>query len=355
VEFGYDKDYGSDLIKVSDFVGLSNFDSVNLRNGETDFVSFEKSFRQASVLPRSKLQKNGFIFESPFNAIISSNNAFGTTINAYGIEDRKIRLLVDPENIFYGSKMANFVASHPQSEVSKLLDDFKNGDVVHLNGTVIDNENDELLMIPNTLSKHPESLRSSEMTANHLLEQGDYLGAELLYRRALPVYEKVYGPENHETLGLVNNLAWVLILKSDNAEAEALCRRSLTGFEKIYGPEHPNTLQNINNLAVLLNQTDRRSAALKLLQERAALSDQTEDSVRYNLACYECLEGNIDAAKRLISDHLKVHPYKKPQALADSDLAAIREFIETLYFPLSDAPPINLDKPHIPMDINNTL
>jgi hypothetical protein len=52
--------------------------------------------------------------------------------------------------------------------------------------------------------------------------------------------------------------------------------------------------------------------------------------VAYNLARYECLEGNIDEAKRLIADYLKKHPDKKNQALEDEDFTAIHEWISQL-------------------------
>jgi hypothetical protein len=52
--------------------------------------------------------------------------------------------------------------------------------------------------------------------------------------------------------------------------------------------------------------------------------------VRYNLACYECLNGNIDEAKQLIAKHIRLHPAMKAQARQDPDFTAIREFIEFL-------------------------
>jgi len=54
------------------------------------------------------------------------------------------------------------------------------------------------------------------------------------------------------------------------------------------------------------------------------------NSVRYNLACYECLSGNLDEAKRLLAEDIAADPEKKEQALQDSDLEAIREFIKRL-------------------------
>ena len=101
-------------------------------------------------------------------------------------------------------------------------------------------------------------------------------------------------------------------------------RRALVGFEKALGAEHPSTLKSVNTLGSLLKATGRRSDAIALLCANAEISEKIRDGVRYNLASYECLEGNIEEAKQLISAHLQAHPEMKPRALADSDFTAIR-------------------------------
>jgi Flp pilus assembly protein TadD len=87
---------------------------------------------------------------------------------------------------------------------------------------------------------------------------------------------------------------------------------------------------SVNNLAFLLNATQRRPEALALLRRFAVLSDNSRDAVAYNLACYECLEDNHEEARRLIGEHLALHPELKAQALADEDFVAIREWIAGL-------------------------
>jgi hypothetical protein len=53
-------------------------------------------------------------------------------------------------------------------------------------------------------------------------------------------------------------------------------------------------------------------------------------NILYNLACYECLSGNTEEAKRLIAEYLSLHSEKKDQALADSDFSAIKDYIASL-------------------------
>ena len=179
-------------------------------------------------------------------------------------------------------------------------------------------------------AEHPDTLSSVNNLGSLLRNKGDYEGAAALYRRALEGKEKALGAEHPSTLSSVNNLGSLLSDKGDYEGAEALYRRALEGREKALGAEHPETLRNASNLGWLLNENNRRGAALELLRSKAALSDWAEDGVRYNLACYECLEGNHKEAKRLIKKHLTLHPEEKVDAIADSDFAAIREFIEAL-------------------------
>jgi tetratricopeptide (TPR) repeat protein len=176
-------------------------------------------------------------------------------------------------------------------------------------------------------AEHPATLRSVTSLGNLLSDKGDYAGAEPLLRRALAGCEKALGAEHPDTLGSVNNLGLLLSDKGDYTGAEPLLRRALAGCEKALGLEHPDTTAAAYGLAGILNRLHRRPDAIALLRRFAILSDDSRDAVAYNLACYECLEGDHEEAKRLIAEHLERHPEKKAQALADKDFAAIREWI----------------------------
>ena len=52
----------------------------------------------------------------------------------------------------------------------------------------------------------------------------------------------------------LNNLAGLLSATNRLAEAEPLYRRALAIDEKSFGPEHPNVARGLNNLAVLLQR-----------------------------------------------------------------------------------------------------
>jgi hypothetical protein len=124
-----------------------------------------------------------------------------------------------------------------------------------------------------------------------------------------------------------------LFSEKGDMDGEIELRSSFIGCssEKLkIGEDHRFSLDNVIALASLLNKLKRRPEALQILSQRAAVSGAAADALSYNIACYECLEGNADEAKRLIGEHLKKHPEKKEQALADEDFTSIREFIKTL-------------------------
>jgi tetratricopeptide (TPR) repeat protein len=165
---------------------------------------------------------------------------------------------------------------------------------------------------------------------NLFYDKGDYESAETMFRCALECREKTLGAEHLDTLGSAMKLGRLLYEKGDYLGAEILCRRALNGRQKAIGAVHPDTLSSVNAVSGLLNRLGRRAEALKLLRGFAELSEKARDYVAYNLACYECLEGNIEEAKRLIADYLKMHPDKKNQALEDEDFTVIHECISQL-------------------------
>jgi tetratricopeptide (TPR) repeat protein len=82
-----------------------------------------------------------------------------------------------------------------------------------------------------------------------------------MYRRALAIDEKSYGPDHPEVATDLNNLAGLLQATNRLAEAEPLIRRALAIDEKSYGPDHPDVARDLNNLAGLLQATNRLAEA----------------------------------------------------------------------------------------------
>jgi len=112
----------------------------------------------------------------------------------------------------------------------------------------------------------PAGARLLNQAGCYLDDRARYSEAEPLYRRALAIDEKVYGPDHPEVATYLNNLA--LLLKDTNrlAEAEPLMRRALAIDEKALGPDHPSVAIRLNNLARLLKDTNRLDEAEPLMR-----------------------------------------------------------------------------------------
>jgi tetratricopeptide (TPR) repeat protein len=102
-----------------------------------------------------------------------------------------------------------------------------------------------------------------------------YGEAEPLYRRALNIDEKSFGPEHPAVAIRLNNLASLLQATNRLAEAEPLMRRALAIAEKSFGPEHPHVAIDLNNLAQLLQDTNRLAKAEPLMRRALAIDEKS--------------------------------------------------------------------------------
>jgi tetratricopeptide (TPR) repeat protein len=93
-----------------------------------------------------------------------------------------------------------------------------------------------------------------------------YDESEAIYRRALAVFGKTFGPEHYEVASNLHNLAAVLCARGDLDEAEKLYRRALAIKEKLLGAESPDAALTRNNLGALLNLKGRPREAAAMLQ-----------------------------------------------------------------------------------------
>jgi tetratricopeptide (TPR) repeat protein len=93
-----------------------------------------------------------------------------------------------------------------------------------------------------------------------------------------------------------------MLLKETNrlAEAEPLMKRALTIFEQIYGPDHPNVATSLCNLASLLREGKRLAEAGPLMQRALAINEQTYGSFHPSVdTTLSQLAGLMLEAKRL--------------------------------------------------------
>jgi tetratricopeptide (TPR) repeat protein len=229
-------------------------------------------------------------------------------------------------------------------------------------------------------AEHPDTLASLNNLGILLRDIGDYEGAASLFRRAVEGFEKVLGVEHISTIYRQMRLGSILETKGDYEDAEVLYRRALKGRCKIQGWDHEDTWENLYVLGQLLcvksdyegaeslyrgaseeidkalgnklggrsllkcqkhfgsilNRQGKTREAASLLSRYVECSNAALLELRYNLACYECLSGNEEHARQLITDELIENEdpaARKAQMLEDTDFETIHDFIR--HFPIS--------------------
>lgn len=93
--------------------------------------------------------------------------------------------------------------------------------------------------------------------------------AEALYKRAIPLWEKLAGPEDSDTATSINNLAALYYYERKYAEAEPLFVRSLAIREKTLGVNHPEVINNANNLILVYRALKKTSEAEEISKKFA--------------------------------------------------------------------------------------
>lgn len=176
-------------------------------------------------------------------------------------------------------------------------------------------------------TRHPDVFFSQHSLGNIFELIGDFQSAEKYYRMALGGMLRVLGPTHPQSIQSANNLGNLMEKMGDPAGMEKVFADYLKKIDRVLSQDNTLALQNVNYLAFLKNKHGKRKQALALLKKRSSISSVALDALRYNIACYECLEGNLKEARKLIRQHLRQHPEQKDQALADEDLIAIRKEI----------------------------
>ncbi|RJP18113.1 MAG: TIR domain-containing protein [Candidatus Omnitrophota bacterium] len=116
--------------------------------------------------------------------------------------------------------------------------------------------------------------RLLNQTGLYLKYRARYKEAEMLYRRALAIREKVLGGEHPDTATSLNNLAGLYNSQGRYEEAEPLCRRALAIREKVLGGEHPDTAISLNNLAGLYDSQGKYEEAEPLYLRALAICEK---------------------------------------------------------------------------------
>jgi CHAT domain-containing protein len=140
--------------------------------------------------------------------------------------------------------------------------------------------------------------------------QGRYADAELLYRRALQIWEKDKNDRSVATA--LNNLAVLYEHQARYSDAETMHLRSLAIKEKLLGSDHPDLAISLNNLASLYQSQGRYTDAEHLYQRSVAIlealsrDDPDFATTLNNLAELYQKQGRYKDAEPLIQRSLKI-------------------------------------------------
>lgn len=124
-----------------------------------------------------------------------------------------------------------------------------------------------------------------------LCEASQFVAAESLFNLTLCMYEERYGMLHPDTLGVANNMVFVLYSLGKKDQAEATSCRVIEGYRGCYGQDHANTIAAMIAGADMLKNHDKLSEAeglyrnvhLQLLNTRGAKHPSTIAMV-HNLA-----------------------------------------------------------------------
>ena len=120
------------------------------------------------------------------------------------------------------------------------------------------------------------SKRCPELVSHafRLQREGRDAEAELLFRDALAICEKVSGPEHKNTATCLDNLATACRIQSKFAEALPLCQRALLIREKVHGREHRETAASYSNLGWLHRRMRNGQEAEWMLEEALRIREK---------------------------------------------------------------------------------
>ena len=114
-----------------------------------------------------------------------------------------------------------------------------------------------------------DSMTSNTNQVAYLLSEcSHFQEAKDLFTMTLLTYEQKYGPMDRNTLGVANNLVFVLYKLDLKEEAVSMSQRVIEGYNQSYGPDHANTVAAIITGADLLKNYERLHDS-ELLYRRA--------------------------------------------------------------------------------------
>jgi tetratricopeptide (TPR) repeat protein len=147
---------------------------------------------------------------------------------------------------------------------------------------------------------HHDTLASLNNLAGAYASAGRLADALPLYEQVLKEGKARLGPDHPDTLASLNNLANAYGSVGRLADALPLAEEALEGSKARLGPNHPDTLNSLNNLAMVYKDVGRLAEALPLLEEALKRSKvELGPNHPFTLTCLNNLADIYTVANRL--------------------------------------------------------
>ena len=113
-------------------------------------------------------------------------------------------------------------------------------------------------------------------------EQGRYVEAEVLYKRALEIKEQLFGANDKMVAPTLNNLAALYVGQGRYVEAEQLYKRDFEINRRTYGPQSMPIAKDLHELGYLYVLTGRFKEAEELYVQAIIIAHQCITDVPYD-------------------------------------------------------------------------
>ena len=154
----------------------------------------------------------------------------------------------------------------------------------------------------NLLPNNPKLLNDKGVIEEHSNDLGS---AEGSYRDAIAASEKSQGPDNAEEAVFLENLAKVLMRKSEFAEAEALLRRTLALNEKLKGATSAAVVESLEELGILFDEKRHNEEAGKFFDQALKIIRNSHPPRSAEVATYL---GNLGFVLITCEDYSRAEP-----------------------------------------------
>jgi CHAT domain-containing protein/Tfp pilus assembly protein PilF len=184
---------------------------------------------------------------------------------------------------------------------------------------------------------YPDTANAAHTLALKHNSRCEYTTAEKLYKRALAMDEKVYGPKHPQVAVRLNNLALFYHDLGKYDQAQPLYERTLHINETGYGMSHPETARSLNHLGKLYYDRGYYKKAQPLYERALSIYENTSRSgepavaaVLNNMALLHQSFGDYDEAQSLFEQVLAIE--KKTHGNQHPAVAKALSNIASLYY-----------------------